>query len=79
MTRSSSRKEDEARNEERPDKVSRTHGGEVVEAIAPEELESMNEPECKHERLIRDVSEDDFNAFICANPKCGIVVLFNKT
>lgn len=79
MTRSSSRKEDKARSEERPDKVTRDHGGELVEAIAPEELELMNEPDCKHELLVRDASETEFNGFICSNPKCGVVVLFDKT
>lgn len=78
MTRSKSRKEDNARNEERPDKVTRSHGGEVVEAIAPEEVELMNEPDCKHKTLVRDPSETEFNAFICTNPKCGVVVLFDK-
>lgn len=79
MTRSKSRSEDKARNEERPDKVTRDHGGELVEAIAPEELELMNQPECKHTTLVRDASETEFNAFICANPNCGVVVLFDKT
>lgn len=79
MSKSKSRNEDERRGQERPDKVTRDHGGEVVEAIAEEDLELMNDPECKHENLIRDPSETEFNAFICANDKCGIVVLFDKT
>lgn len=56
-----------------------THGGELVEAVAPEELESVNDAECKHEKLVRDETETDFNAFVCANPNCGVVVLFDKT
>lgn len=78
MTKSNSRSEDDARNESASNRVDKTHGGEVVEAIAPEEVELMNDPECKHVELVRDESETDFNGFICANPRCGIVVLFEK-
>jgi len=78
MTRSNSKSEDEARDAVAPNRVNKTHGGEVVESIAPEDVELMNEPDCKHESLIRDETETDFNAFICANPKCGNVVLFDK-
>lgn len=78
MTKSSSRQEDEARESEKPGRFQKAHGGELVESISEDELELMNEPECIHETLIRDESETDFNGFICANPKCGIVVLFDK-
>lgn len=78
MTRSKSRKEDQARSEERPDRVTRTHGGELVEAIAPEEVEPMNDPDCKHKTLVRDPSETEFNAFICSNPKCARIVLYDR-
>lgn len=78
MTKSTSRAEDERRGEERPDRVTKTHGGQVVEAISLDELESVNDAECKHEKLVRDESETDFLAFVCANPKCSEVVLFNK-
>lgn len=78
MTRSNSREEDARRAEGSKGRVEGTHGGEIVEAIAPEELELMNEPECKHEQLIRDETETEFNAFVCANDKCGVVVLFDK-
>lgn len=79
MTRSKSTQED-ARREEAgvQSRVTKTHGGELVEAIAPEDLESFNDADCKHEKLIRDPSETDFNAFACANPKCNEVVLYNK-
>lgn len=66
---------------EEPKKQSRvdeTHGGELLEAISPEDLESFNDPDCKHERLVRDASETEFNAFMCSNPKCNIVVLYDK-
>lgn len=78
MTRSNSRQEDDRRGESTADRVTKTHGGQIVQAIAPEELESFNDAECKHEKLVRDESETEFNAFVCANPKCGEVVLFNK-
>lgn len=78
MTRSSSHEEDERRAEVKKGRVDTTHGGQLVEAIAPEEIELINEPDCKHERLIRDETETEFQAFTCANAKCGVVVLFNK-
>lgn len=78
MTRSNSKEEDARRAEGSKGRVETTHGGELVEAIAPEELELMNDPECKHEKLIRDESETEFNAFTCANPLCGTVLLFDK-
>lgn len=79
MTRSKSKAEDEQRLKGAPDRVSKEHGGTLVEAVAPEELESFNDADCKHENLIRDESETQWNAFICANTKCNEVVLFDKT
>lgn len=76
--RSSSRQEDDRRSETSADRITKTHGGQIVQAIAPEELESFNDSECKHEKLVRDESETEFNAFVCANPNCNEVVLFNK-
>ena len=78
MARSTSSQEDQRREEAIPSRMSKTHGGVVVESIAPEDLESFNDAECKHERLIRDESETEWNAFVCANDKCNEVVLFNK-
>lgn len=57
-------------------RVERTHGGENVEEIEKPEL--INEPDCPHENMTRDLTETDFIAFVCDNPKCGIVKLFNK-
>jgi hypothetical protein len=62
-----------------PSRVDKEHGGEIVEAIAPKELELMNDPNCKHENMTRDPSETDFNAFICDNPKCGIIAILDKS
>lgn len=78
MTRSNSKQEDARRGDERPDRVTDVHGGQVVEFIAPEEVELINDPTCKHEQLVRDPTETEFNAFICANTRCGEVVLFDK-
>lgn len=78
MTKSKSKAEDQQRDQERPDRVSREHGGELVEAISEEDLVSVNDADCKHEQLIRDPTEVDFIAFTCSNPKCGEVVLYNK-
>lgn len=78
MTKSKSRQEDERREKTEQTRMGKTHGGELVEAIAPSELESFNDPNCKHERLVRDPSETEFNAFVCANPDCNEVVVYNK-
>lgn len=76
--RSNSKQEDERREAEQPSRVNKTHGGTVVESIAPEDLESFNDADCKHERFIRDPNEKTYNAFICANPDCHEVLLYAK-
>ena len=78
MTKSTSKAEDARRAEASQGRVEKIHGGKLVESVAAEELELMNDPECKHEKLIRDPSETEFNAFICANPNCGTIVIFDK-
>lgn len=78
MARSDSHAEDERREAATPSRMSKVHGGIPVESVAPEDLESFNDAECKHEKLIRDPTETEYNAFICANPKCNEVVLFDK-
>lgn len=57
-------------------RVEKIHGGVNVEEIVTPEL--MNEPECEHKNMVRDASETEFIAFVCDNPRCGIVKLFNK-
>lgn len=74
-TNKSNSKEDD---KDQPSRVDKTHGGELVEAIAPGELESFNDADCKHEKLIRDETEKDFNAFLCANPLCNEVFMYDK-
>lgn len=59
-------------------RVSKSHGGELVEAISTDDLEVMNDPECTHEVMLPDESEDLGSAYVCANPKCGIVAIYNK-
>lgn len=78
MTKSNSRQEDARREEGVQTRMQKTHGGELVEAVSQEELESFNDADCKHENFTRDESETDFNAFTCANNKCNVVVIFNK-
>ena len=78
MAKSDSVQEDERREQATPSRMSKAHGGSTVESIAPEELEPMNDADCKHEKLIRDETETEFNAFVCANEKCNEVVLFKK-
>lgn len=65
-------------NEEQKSRVDSVHGGQVVENITEDELVSVNDAECKHEKLVLDPTEKDFRAFMCANPNCGVVVLYNK-
>lgn len=79
MPKSQSRAEDERRNEGTQDRVTKLHGGEVIEAVAIEELESFNDADCKHEKLVRDETEKEFNAFVCSNPNCSEVILFDRT
>lgn len=79
MPKSKSREEDKLQDERGQSRVDKTHGGKVVESISPDKLESFNDDKCKHERLVRDASETDFNAFECANPLCNEVVLYNKS
>ena len=78
MTRNKTRGEDVESLKKSPDKVTAKHGGKVVETISEDELISVQDSNCKHEKLVRDPSEDEFNAFMCANPNCGVVVLFDK-
>jgi len=78
MAKSQSREEDARRSEGVQTRMQKAHGGELVEAVAQEELESFNDADCKHENLIRDPSETEFNAFICANIKCNEVIIFEK-
>lgn len=57
-------------------RVERVHGGENVEEIETPEL--MNDPACPHTSMSRDPSEKDFIAFVCDNPKCGVVKLYHN-
>ena len=79
MTRSNSRQDDERRQESSRDRVSSAHGGELVKAVSDEELVSFNDADCKHVTLVRDPEETEFIAFVCANPNCNEVVLFDKS
>ena len=55
-------------------RVEKVHGGTNVEEI--ETLELINDPTCKHISMSRDYTETDFIAFVCDNPKCGMVKLY---
>ena len=68
--------ETQSNNQNQPKlRVEKLHGGDNIEEIITPEL--MNEPECQHPNMVRDYSETEFIAFVCDNPKCGIVKLFN--
>lgn len=59
-------------------RVDTVHGGELVEAIAQSSVVSVNDANCKHDMMHRDLTETDFIAFVCDNPNCGIVKLYDK-
>lgn len=77
MTTNKSSSKDE--DKELLSRVDKVHGGEIVEAIAPGDLQSFNDADCKHKKLVKDDSETDFNAFLCANPLCSEVFLYDKS
>lgn len=78
MTKNANRAEDDKHLEAKPDRVTERHGGKVVESVSLDELVSVNDADCQHLRLVRDASETEFNAFMCANPNCAIVMLYDK-
>lgn len=57
-------------------RVNKVHGGDVVEEI--DKPTPINQPGCPHTNMSRDYTETDFIAFMCDNPKCGVVALFDK-
>lgn len=79
MTKNKTRAEDDEHLKKSPDKVTAKHGGKVVESISEDELISVNDSECKHKSLTRDPTEKQWNAFICDNPNCAVVVIYDKT
>lgn len=66
------------REEHQPSRVDKEHGGELVEAIAQEDLVSVNDASCKHEKLVRIQDELAANAFECSNPNCYEIFLYDK-
>lgn len=78
MAKSTSREEDDRRFKGTRGRVDTSHGGEIVEAVSPEELHSFNDADCKHEKVIPDPTEVDFDAYLCANEKCSVVLLYDK-
>lgn len=56
--------------------------GQLVERISRDELELVNDPECKHPHLVLDDTDedsDDFQVFKCQNKKCGILIVVDKS
>lgn len=56
-------------------RVERKHGGENVEEILEEDIISVNDADCKHESMSRDMTETDFVAYQCDNYDCGMVYI----
>lgn len=71
-------KHDEYQEEIGASRVNKIHGGELVEAISTDDLVTVSDPECKHETMVLDPTETLGTAYVCANPKCGIVAIYNK-
>lgn len=65
-------------DDKKPSRVDKVHGGEIVESIGFDELESFNDATCKHPELVRDETEKDFIAYTCANSKCNEVFIYGK-
>ncbi len=59
-------------------RITLSHGGEVLESIAPEELVPFNDADCKHVNLVRDDTETETNTFFCSNPNCCEVFIYDK-
>jgi len=78
MTKNKTRREDSESLKSQPDKVTAKHGGKVVETVSKDELISVNDSDCKHKNLVRDPSETEWNAFMCDNPNCAIIVIFDR-
>ena len=78
MTKSKSKEEDAQREKTEPTRMGKIHGGKVVEAISPDDIVSVNDDIFNHELFVRDETEKDFNAFVCSNPACGEVIVYNK-
>lgn len=57
-------------------RVERKHGGHNVEEIST--VVPVNDPSCKHVSWTLDPTETDFIAYVCDNPNCGIVKLYDK-
>lgn len=57
-------------------RVEKVHGGENVEEV--ENVVLINEPDCPHTSMTLDPTETDFIAYVCDNPKCAMVKLYNK-
>lgn len=74
MIKSNSKEQDA----EQPSRVDKVHGGVIVESIVTSSLQSFNDADCKHLKLVPDDSETDFQAFVCANPNCNEVMLYDK-
>lgn len=58
---------------EKQSRIDKEHGGEVVEAISPADLDSFNDADCTHEKWVPDPTEELGTAFTCANPACNVV------
>lgn len=58
-------------------RVERKHGGDNVEEITLASLVSVNDVSCKHEKLIPDPTETLGDAYLCANPDCAQVFIYD--
>jgi hypothetical protein len=79
MTKSSSKADDERREADGQSAVTKKHGGVIVESIAPEDLESFNDADCKHEKIRQVANPDgDYLTYECVNPRCNEIFLYDK-
>lgn len=56
--------------------IDRKNGGDVVLQIMPEDMPIVSNPECKHEKLMYDTSESEYDTFRCKT--CPMVWVYPK-
>jgi hypothetical protein len=76
MEKSKSKSEDKSREQE--SRVNKTHGGNVVESVSKDDLTSFNDATCKHKVVVPDDDPLATNTYVCENPDCNEVFLFDE-
>lgn len=78
MTNSDNSNRSPERDKTLSSRITKMHGGDFVDGIAPEELVSFNDSECEHKTLVRIEDDLNSNTFACANPNCNEIFIYDK-